>query len=920
MTAVIPHTPQVSLDRYHVHNVRGAYLKLNQARLELAREGLTESQRIFLDMLPLLLHFNHPMLPGYFSRSTPSGLDGFETSEEQIYKLRMLTRSFQPNRDNKRRADILALFSMGSFGTIAQNSKSDMDVWVCYHPDLSRDSLLSLEKKCKTISVWAKRQQLDVTFFLMNHQTFRSEKSLSFGKEASGSTQHYLLLDEFYRTAIHLGGQLPSWLFIRPEQESSYDECREVFCEQRPLPEKRFIDFGPIQKVPADEFVTSAIWQLYKAIDSPYKSIIKLLLLEIYCQNPSKPRLLSRVFKEQLHAVDQHRIVHLWDVDPYLQTYYFIEDYLLSTNQRKRLEFFRRCFYFKLEQPLTGGHKISSRSSIVFEMTKAWGWDSDYIHHLDEHTYWNLKEVLEERRLIINELNHSYHYIMDFFRSQKIRMQASNRELNVLGRKLHAAFSRKAGKIEWVNPLSSKNIAEPTLVIKKQKETNIWFAVDKNNNTIIKKTTPVELITWLHCNQVMISASRLYFDRQNLDSRLLQSLRRLITSLLPLPIKTASHEVFEKGCHLDKLLMFIDYRPDKGYQELKDLDREKIATMECNIDLLSVNSWNEIICDSKQGPFLETILHVFIEAIQSEQVIFKPDILCNHPDRVFQQQLREKLNVLFKNISRFFQENPSGRYISYIDGRYLAIHINEKQSEIRWLSTERELKQNLMSPMPYYSPVGMDENTMSHHPLMVYTQHNRPESVQVFFRSRGEEADITLIDEIGTWHECTIDYRKKWQSLQPFHRFLRVINDRRHDQPATEVGPLDIFPIAFYEVIHTDKGWQTERCPISSQMDNYSGVKLYAVAEYINKKYQFTLYMDDVIFSEANEGLDAYQRLAAFIISKKTYTSENSFYITDIDLSRCRFNLSATGELYTSHYLHMKKLLENKINSVLRAN
>jgi adenylate cyclase class 1 len=42
------------------------------------------------------------------------------------------------------------------------------------------------------------------------------------------------------------------------------------------------IDFGGLENVPAEEFLGASFWHLYKAIDSPYKSLLKLMLMESY--------------------------------------------------------------------------------------------------------------------------------------------------------------------------------------------------------------------------------------------------------------------------------------------------------------------------------------------------------------------------------------------------------------------------------------------------------------------------------------------------------------------------------------------------------------------------------------------------------------------------------------------------------------
>jgi adenylate cyclase class 1 len=385
-----------------------------------------------------------------------------------------------------------------------------------------------------------------------------------------------------------------------------------------------------------------------------------------------------------------------------------------------------------------------------------------------------------------------------------------------------------------------------------------------------------------------------------------------------LPIKTATHKVFEKSCHLNQLLLFIDYRPDKVQNNVENLNDIDITRLECNVDLLSINSWNEIVCDSKQGRLLEALLGIYMQPLKSGQINVKTDIFCNHPNRFFQQRIRQTLNLLFKEVFNFFQHNPSGRYISYINGRYLVLHTHEQRSIIKWLSTEYELKSLLHSSVPYYSPIGFDANTMSHHPLVMFSQQHSPESIQVFFRLRGKQVDITLIDELGAWYEATLSYFQGKASLQSLHRFLRAVNERRHDQAENDIGPFDIFPISFSEVICAHEGLQLERCSISSQVDGRAGLPIYAVAECVEGQYFFTLYVDENHFSEVDEGDEAYRKLA--ILIKREWAqrqSINHYYINDMDLSKCRLQLSYSGELNTSHYLIMKAKVEGKINQAL---
>lgn len=898
-------------DRHHLHSVRKAFLSLNKARLEMARNNMMEYQQLFIDILPALLHFNHPMLPGYVSHRTPSGLYNFRLDENQQNQLRRITKSFYPNRYQESKNDILALFAMGSFGSIAQNSNSDIDLWVCYRPNLSTKALVELQKKCDRICLWAKSFLLDVSLFLMNHQSFQSEERLAFDKEASGSTQHFLLLDEFYRTMVHLGGQLPLWLFMQSEQEKDYDQTAKALVHQRLLPDQHVIDFGPIRQIPASEFISSAIWQLYKAIDSPYKSIIKLLLLEIYCREFNELHLLSGIFKDQLHAINQNTL-SFWCADTYIQTFNYIENYLVKTNQHKRLVFLRRCFYFKLEQSLSQ-EKPSPKTSKLRELTKYWQWDDDYIQHLDNHSNWPLSDILDERRAIITELNYSYQFIMEFFRSQHGKLQASNRELNILGRKLHAAFSRKEGKIDWVNPVVCKKIAEDTLIFREQVSRGVWSAYDQQKKLITSKASSIELLTWLHCNQVLTSYTQLFLNHYGHKSNWLQSIYKIIAKLIPIPLKAAKHCVFEQSCRLEKLAFFIDF----STQQTKNgssftIDFSRFV----DIEYISINSWNEILVEHKKGPLLETLLAVYSELLHRETNHFSPEILCFCPDQNLECKLIKILGHLFNRTSEFFQQFSRGRYLTHINHRYLMITMQKEAVRLNWFDTERKLKHQLKEPLSYCSPVAMDKITMSDHSLFLFAGYYKPNSIQIFFNPRGNAGDLLIIDEMGTWFEASVTSHHL-DVLKPVHRFLRAITKRHHDHPNSELGPMDIMPINFYRLMHNESGWTTKAYAITSQVEKCSGQALYAMAEHRAGELQFTIQCNDVLYSEAKDGPMIYKKIAKYLRSRQQEQNISEYYIADLDLSLCRAKVSKTGSLQTCHYLKYKDLLEVRIDREL---
>ncbi|MCV5978783.1 hypothetical protein OFO29_41210, partial [Escherichia coli] len=73
-------------------------------------------------------------------------------------------------------------------------------------------------------------QGVEANFFLMDEERFRSNHSEEMTGDNCGSSQHLLLLDEFYRSAVRISGQRLLWQIVPPEMEERYDEYVSQLC------------------------------------------------------------------------------------------------------------------------------------------------------------------------------------------------------------------------------------------------------------------------------------------------------------------------------------------------------------------------------------------------------------------------------------------------------------------------------------------------------------------------------------------------------------------------------------------------------------------------------------------------------------------------------------------------------------------
>ncbi len=292
------------IGRQQLLTVRRRFLGLHRERLRIITRELTPNQRIFIDLLPLLFHINHPTLPGFAGSDTPIGIPDYAPTQAVLRLARKLSRSFEYKKRARRRFHIQALYLMGSIGSIAHTRGSDFDIWLCHDPELDSAARDLLRLKARKIEAWGKELNLEVHFFLMDVDAFRGGKLDTLSHESSGTTQPHLLLEEFYRTGVLLAGRYPVWWMVPPEEEANYTRYVSMLFHKRFIDPLDCLDFGSLEAIPVEEFLGAAHWQLFKGIESPYKTILKLFLTEAYARDYPDIRWLCHETKQAIYSGD----------------------------------------------------------------------------------------------------------------------------------------------------------------------------------------------------------------------------------------------------------------------------------------------------------------------------------------------------------------------------------------------------------------------------------------------------------------------------------------------------------------------------------------------------------------------------------------------------------------------------------------
>ncbi|WP_455217040.1 class I adenylate cyclase, partial [Kaarinaea lacus] len=263
-------TPKIDTDSGpDFRAIKGRFMQQNRQRKLRAMADLKLPEKEFLELLPLLFHVNHPILPGYIDKDTPAGVPEFTPEASSLAIAKRQFKSFAYRKKAYRRFHVFSLFMMGSTGTIAYSDKSDFDIWIVYDSSLDMDNVERLRQKVYAIEQWARDKGVQASLFLVDPERFRQGENSLISQESSGSAQHYLLLEEFYRTSILLAGRYPLWWLVPPEEENNYEQYAEDITRKRLVHVREHVDLGGLNKISADEFYGATLWLLYKSIDSP---------------------------------------------------------------------------------------------------------------------------------------------------------------------------------------------------------------------------------------------------------------------------------------------------------------------------------------------------------------------------------------------------------------------------------------------------------------------------------------------------------------------------------------------------------------------------------------------------------------------------------------------------------------------------
>lgn len=388
---------------------------------------------------------------------------------------------------------------------------------------------------------------------------------------------------------------------------------------EAPLNPDEWFDFGSVVFSSPTEYFGSGLWLLYKAIESPLKVVLKILLMEAYSSDYPNTKLLSSELKDYMLSHDGYSI----DLDSYYLMYRRVSDYLIASGSDSRLSLMRKCFYLKIFDGI-GASNHSHRDDgtlkreLLTKFARRWGWNDSFVSDIEQFSSWKLDEVRGFNREVYTTLLESYLALLRFSIRHGIEYAITSDDAAILSRKLYAAFDRYPGKISVMHTSFSKNLEELHLTFITPSKGSIcrrgWHMYTAASDDVALLNLKVayigsrlsEVVTWACFNGLMTSRTTAYISgaptvvtprmikqlatdimrvigskRGRVTERNLQSTSKLVACLVVLNLEQDETELYK-----NQIL-------DTDYGSTLSCGRQRVCLVG-SIDLVLINSWGEI--------------------------------------------------------------------------------------------------------------------------------------------------------------------------------------------------------------------------------------------------------------------------------------------------------------------------------------
>jgi adenylate cyclase class 1 len=523
---------------------------------------------------------------------------------------------------------------MGSTGSMAQSQKSDLDftLFVDKH-SVSPERMDLFNRKLKLIEEWIWTTfNLEIYFF---NDDILDVKNNIFGEsdsENTGSAQAKLLKEEMFRTTVITGGKIPFWWIVplNTDDRMYRNLFHLVKTNQTLLNPNDFLDIGNVDDISQGEFFGGSIWTLIKSFKAPFKTLIKMGLLEEYMFNKTKSNLLCHEIKKKIFSGVPYE-----NIDTYKNLFERVEKYFLANKTEREVDALRIAFYLKTgskvnNYELTHGSKNPNKKMLI-ELINDWDWNPEKVEKLNSYLNWQMTKKVALGNRMNQILINSYKKISEA--NSKLEPGQSlitDKDTHLLGRKLFSFYRKALNKVENLFALVDGDTGEKelTFLLHQSNPTDkgTWYLIRGKTlafldlippGDIIKKASTLQFLVAFTCFNNLYKNDTVLLLRAEQQSIKDQDLKTLLNDLssflAQVNIANISNEDLLANAYIKQVFVIVDFgNPIPREITIGNIDECKTKKEYTNyitkrlerirsVVTIYITSWGELFCKTYSG-------------------------------------------------------------------------------------------------------------------------------------------------------------------------------------------------------------------------------------------------------------------------------------------------------------------------------
>jgi len=391
-----------------------------------------------------------------------------------------------------------------------------------------------------------------------------------------------------------------------------------------------FVDTGNVDDISQEEFFGGSIWTLIKSFKAPFKTLMKMGLLEEYMFNNTRSNLLCHEIKKKIFSG-----MPFEKIDTYKNLFERVEKYFQTTKTEREVDSLRIAFYLKTGSKVNNYELVHGSTDpnkkMLMELINDWDWDPQRVGKLNSYMDWQMMEKVALGNRMNQILMNSYKNISEA--NAKLGPRKSlitDRDTHLLGRKLFSFYRKTVNKVENLFALVDGDTSEKELTFLHHQtnptDKGTWYLIRGKTlallelipqENIIKKASTLQfLIAFTSFNNLYNQDTVLLLrsEQHSIKGQDLKNLLNELSSFLAqVNIADISNEALLANARIKQMLVIVDYgnpipreitigniNECKTRKEVSDFINKRLERIRHMVTIY-LTSWGELFCKTYSG-------------------------------------------------------------------------------------------------------------------------------------------------------------------------------------------------------------------------------------------------------------------------------------------------------------------------------